>query len=469
MQHPIEEAKALIAKGAHAEAIEKLANFLNTDFYNEEALFLIGASLMTEGKAGLGAILTSAAIDARAVKGQRYPEAMGNLGWAYKAEGHREMALKIWLDTLECETLSTERSKYLSNIGSLFINTGCPEKAIPWFEKAIEEDPNNWSAYANRGMAYLEMGRWREGWAGFSYTYLTNDRHRRNYKGLPTWDGSPGKRVIVFGDQGVGDEIYFASCMDDMIGCSEKVVFDCHPRLEHLFRRSFPDVEVHGTRKHISDLDWLPTCEADAVIGLADLPRFFRNDGEWDGRPYLKAPALPDYSAQFRDEPIERPLRIGLSWTGGTKGTHKEWRSVSLDMLAPIIRARPAHFFSLQYSPPDGTDSGRAAREVCDLEERTGLRISHFPAWVECFDYDRTASFIASLDLVISVCTTVHHCAGALGVPVWTMVPSKPSWRYGVSGETLPWYGSATLYRQEGSDWAGLIERVASDLDGFAP
>ena len=278
------------------------------------------------------------------------------------------------------------------------------------------------------------------------------DRTRRQYGELPEWTGQSGQHVIVWGDQGVGDEIYYASCLRDLIRVCRAVTFDCHPRLEHLFRRSFPGITVHGTRKDLTELPWLRDCDADTAIALADLPYFFRNEGEWDGKPYI----VPE-SAIAREPGW--PPRIGISWTGGTKRTHGRQRSLSLSALESILRARPdAQWFSLQYTP-------EAARDVCLLEEQTGIRISHYPGWVECFDYDRTASFVASLDLVITVCTTAHHLGGALGVPTWTLVPAKPSWRYQLRGNRLPWYGSARLYRQESdSDWTAPLERIAHDL-----
>lgn len=456
-QHPIEEAKALIYKGAMGEAINKLSFFLNGDFWNAEALFMLGSALMSQGQNGVGAVLTSAAIDAVASKGQNFPEAMTNLGAAYKAEHQNEAALKVWLDALKCERLPTERAKIMTNISGLFVNAGCPEKAIPWCERALQEDPNAWGAQTNRGMAYLEMGRWREGWNGFAYTYLTGDRQRRVYKDLIEWDGRPGRKVIVFGDQGIGDEIYFANCLPDLIGVSERVILDCHPRLTKLFERSFPQVEVHGTRKHLSDLDWVPACDADCVIGLADLPKFFRNEtADWNGKPYLTASG-PSIVVGAKYTP-----RIGISWTGGSKRTHQELRSLPLEALAPIIQARPdAQWFSLQYTP-------NAAREVCELEERTGIRVAHYPGWVECFDYDRTASFVASLDLVITVCTTVHHVGGAMGIPTWTLVPYGCSWRYGGGQDTLPWYGSVRLFRQDkDGEWSAPIERIVTELEKF--
>ena len=454
---PLERAQALVVKGDYDAAAQELSQFLNGDFYHDEALFMLGYLYQMRGMNGLSAVLTSAAIDSRQARRKKpFPEAMMNLGAAHKAEHQHDIAERIWLDALRHEKLPRERSKIMVNISGLYINEAQPEKALEWCDKALAEDPKNYGAMANRGMACLEMGRWREGWEGYRACYVTGDRPKRNYNRLPDWDGTPGQHVIAWGDQGVGDEIFFASCLADLQRVCRHVTLDGHPRLEHLFRRSFPEMTVHGTRKNLSELDWLRDCDAEAIVGLADLPGFFRNAGEWDGKSYLKA--------NYLDFPRHAP-RIGLSWTGGTKKTRTDLRSLPIEALEPILRARPdAQWFSLQYTPA-------AARDVCELEERTGIRISHFPGWVECFDYDRTASFVASLDLVITVTTAVHDLAGALGVPNWVLVPSRPPWRYcaGMT-ETVPWYGSARLFRQtKDKEWDGAIANIAKEWAAWNP
>jgi hypothetical protein len=180
---------------------------------------------------------------------------------------------------------------------------------------------------------------------------------------------------------------------------------------------------------------------------------WFRNkDEDWgDGAAYLKA--MPMAVSRSNG------MRIGVSWSGGTKRTRVDLRTLPLEQLELVLKAKPdAQWFSLQYTP-------EAARAVCALEEETGIRISHFPGWVETYDYDKTASFVSSLDLIVTVCTTIHHLGGALGVPTWTLVPSRPSWRYMVKGERLPWYNSVRLFRQErDGDWRDPINRVAQEL-----
>lgn len=459
---PLDEAKTLIMRGDYDPAIQRLSEFLNGDFYHDEALFMLGACMQAKGMNGLSAILTSAAVDARKVKGKPFPEALLNLGAAYKAEHKNDVAERIWLDALRHETLPRERAKILCNISGLYVNEGQPERGIYYCDLALKEDPNNHGAHANRGMACLELGRWKEGWEGWRHTYATGDRIRRKYGNLPEWDGAPGKTVIVWGDQGIGDELFFASCLRDLQRACKKVILDCHPRLPALFARSFPEIEVHGTRKDLTELPWLADSGAEAHVAMADLFCFFRNTAEsWgDGAAYLKAEGKGFWNDMRREE--GGPLRIGLSWTGGSKRTHVARRSLPIEMLEPILKARPdAQWLSLQYTP-------NAARDVCELEEKTGVRISHFPGFVECYEYDKTASLVASLDLVITVCTTVHYLGGAMGIPTWTLVPSRTWWRYGMNSDRLPWYNSVRLFRQErDGDWSAPIQQIAERLAQF--
>lgn len=471
---PLQEAQALVLKGDHDAAVQKLMAVLNAEFFNYEALFMLGGIMVDKGQPGLAAVVTSAAIDARlGQKQEHFPEALINLGGCYKTQRDHETTLRIWQEALKYETIPVQRAKIMTNIAGLFVGEANPREAVRWCDQAIKEDPMGWGAHVNRGMAYLELGEWRKGWDGFAMTYNTGDRHKRQYNVagsvIPSWQGDTQQKVIVFGDQGIGDEIYYANCMPDMLESCGGVILDCHPRLEHLFRRSFPQATVYGTRKNLSQLDWVRDCGAEAAIGLADLSGFFRNRTEdWSGKPYLRAEkrAAKIWSTGSEERAaLSRrgsPLRVGLSWTGGTRKTQSELRTVPVEMLEPIVRARPdAHFLSLQYTQ-------NAAREVCLLEERTGCRISHYPGWVECFDYDRTASFVSSLDLIVTVGTTIHHLGGALGVPTWTLVPSRPTWRYQLSGDTLPWYNSARVFRQEADgDWSHPIGRIAEQLAMF--
>jgi tetratricopeptide (TPR) repeat protein len=435
-----------------------LVGHLNTAFHDDRALMMLGAVLQQKGQHGLSAALTHRAIDIRrATTGKPYPEALGNLAAAFKAENKLGPAEELWNLALEVEEIPHERAKILSNLSGCHINEGRPERAIAYLDEALSIRPDLLSAQYNRGLAHLEAGNWRQGWIDYHAGFASGDRRTRRYRDIPEWDGSPGQRVIVWGEQGVGDEILFSSCLPDLIAVSKRVIFDCHPRLVETFRRSFPGIEVHGTRKIQGELDWLDEVEADATVCLSSLPMYFRNrDEEFPGKPFLKAGEGP-WKEGHLPLPL-RPPRIGIAWAGGTKKTRQDLRSVPLDAWLPVLRSLVgADFYSLQYT-------ASAAREVCELEEASGIRVKHYPGWVECRDYDRTISFAASMDLVITCCTAIHHAANAVGTKTWTLVPSKPAWRYGVKGEL--WYRQTnTFFRQEpGESWETVMERAANAL-----
>jgi hypothetical protein len=150
--------------------------------------------------------------------------------------------------------------------------------------------------------------------------------------------------------------------------------------------------------------------------------------------------------------------KVGISWQGGTQKTRSPIRSLPLERLAPLLGVGGIHFVDLQY-----TDRGD---EIQAVESSLGVRIHR---WAEARDhFEETAALIAELDLVISVCNTVVHLGGALGKKVWVMAPFSPEWRYGISGESMPWYPSVRLFRQPTyGAWDPVIEDVAQSLRGW--
>jgi len=143
--------------------------------------------------------------------------------------------------------------------------------------------------------------------------------------------------------------------------------------------------------------------------------------------------------------------KFALSWRGGSALTRAKLRSVPMHLLVTLLRIPGAHFVSLQY--------GDVQDDLEALRERYGVELPHFPEVIP--DYDEAAALVTALDGVITVCTSLVHLAGALGRPAHVLVPSVPEWRYGFSGPEMPWYPSATLYRQgAGESWADVIDRV---------
>lgn len=445
-QELLERGKTHLDRDEMDQAINVLTDYISTDFWNAEALMMLGVAFLAKGKAGMAAVITSQALRIK----PNFPEALLNMGSAYRLEHKFEEAEKVWRLALELGDAVPKHQQAMLHacIAAIHVNGRGTDKAITLLDRALEIAPGHAEFEYNRGLAYLEAGRWEEGWRGYEAGFKANVRRARNYNGLPLWDGSPNKRVIVWGEQGIGDEILFASCLPDLIKISRSVIFDCHPRLVNLFARSFPEITLHGTRKLLSTVNWVPDTEADAVVCIASLPMHFRNrDQDFPGKPYLRAQEAPRAPGK---------PRIGIAWIGGTKKTRVDQRTIPLRDWVPVLSSIDADFFSLQYTPD-------AAREVCDLEEKTGMRVRHFPGCVECKDYDATATFVKSLDLVVTVPTAVYHLSNAIGVPTWTLVPSEPAWTFAAKGEL--WFRETVrFFRQTGSDWAPTIQAVADAL-----
>ena len=433
-------AKILHERGQINDAVQAYNELLNKSFGDPAVLFYLGTALFQQGQYGLGASCLKAVIETK----PKMQSAYQNLGNCFKlaldykgAEEVYRMGMKLGDD-----------SQLFCCMGSLNINVGSPEKALEWYKLGLKLDPHNDIIKYNIGLAQLEMGQWDEGFKNYNLGFAGGNRPARSYAHLPEWDGSPDKTVIVWGEQGIGDEIMFASILPDMMKISKRVIFDCHPRLVKTMERSF-GIECHGTRKN-HHLEWLPGSDAEAHVCITTLANYFRKkDEDFPGTPYLIPETWTANSGK---------MRVGISWAGGTSGTRADLRSIQLEKFLPILE-QDCDFYSLQY-----TD--QAAREVCDLEEKTGVHIKHYPNMVEKYDYDTTVNFAATMDLVITVCTSIYHVAGALGVPVWCLTPSGPAWRYLTKGETSHWYNSAKLFRQaKGEEWETVIKRVSNELN----
>lgn len=440
-----EQAKILHERGQIGEAVQIYDKLLNERFDDPNVLVYYGTAMLQQGRAGLAAniFMQAATADPNNV------DIMQNLSNCYKTENRNEAAEEILRMALKIK----ETPELWGSLGNIFINNGTPYKAIECYEKGLKIDPKNDLIRFFRGMAYLELGMWERGWEGYEHGFNTDRRIVRQYKNLPVWNGEKDKAIIVWGEQGVGDELMFMSVLPDLIRDAKRVILDCHPRLVKTFQRTF-GIEVHGTRKN-QVLPWFEDAEADCHTSITTVAsRYRKKDEDFPRTPYLKSDDM--IVARHRQHGDGR-LRVGISWTGGVKQTRKDLRSLRLEELLPILK-QDCDFYSLQYT----TDS---AREVCELEEKTGMRVKHFPNLVECFNYDETVNFLASMDLVISVCTTAIHAAGSLGVPVWIITPSKPAWRYGTKGTTHAWYGSATMFRQRpGETWAPVIHQISEAL-----
>lgn len=363
-----------------------------------------------------------------------------NFGLAAHELGRNQEAINAYLKSAEIDNAYI---KAYVNAAAIFIEESRWDEARKACEIALEIDPDSSMAKKNLAHVYLAMHEWKKGWEYWELSLGNQYRKEWAYGDEKRWDGTKNQCVVVYGEQGLGDEINYASIIPDAIADSKKIIIDCDPKLEKLFRRSFPRATVHGTRRD-SNPKWLANARIDARCAISSLPQFYRNsDADFPGTPYLKAD--PELVTMWKGlfASWNKPV-YGLCLHGGSKFTGESWRKLQPEDFSPLF-AKDACFVSLDYK-------GQLKHS----------KIKEFPWATQVNDYDLTASLIASLDGVIGVNTTAIHCANGLGVPTHILVPTKKQWRYEPCADgSYVWSKTATLYQQkEGESWRDVVKRV---------
>ena len=454
---------------------EKMLNeCLNYNLGNPVILLTIALYHLSSGHHGLAISLLHHVV----ALAPQFGEAWNNLGLAYKMVPdfpRSEAALKNAARFIKGDD---DRADVYCNLAAINITRNRPELVMEWADKALALVPNHPKSLWHKGLALLEMRKWDEAWDLHEYRLgdrggAPNEIAVRNYHGpdgvTPEWDGkSPGK-IVIHGEQGIGDEIMFASCIPDALKVpGTEFIIEPSKRMQGLFQRSFPQTRVYGT----NDTDgraWIGELgKPDFKIALGSLPKFFRRSNEaFPGTPYLEPDKAKRQWWGEKLNALPRKPNIGIAWQGGVEHTRYDARSFHPIELAPLFQSIDANWISLQY---DAT----AQECVNEVKEKLGVKIIHWPAAVEqknpetgkMSEMDDYIALVSKLDIVVSVCQTAIHVAGALGIPTLCLTPSEPSWRYGAgTSEDMPWYASVKLLRQEkAGEWQPVIVRATNEL-----
>ena len=269
-----------------------------------------------------------------------------------------------------------------------------------------------------------------------------------------------GKNIVVYAEQGVGDEIVFASCIPDLVDQSPRKIFlECDPRLEPLFARSFPDVHVCG-KEPDHDLSWVGSqVKLDYSISIGSLPKFFRTRVE--DFPCRASFLVPDqklvekWTKRLAD--LGEGIKIGISWRGGQTARVVRKKSIPLASWKALL-CLDAIFINLQY--------GDTSEDIGQLEKEQNTYLHDWNDNDPLKDLDNQAALISALDLVITVGNSTLHMAGAVGADTWGLLAHVPDWRWPESfGNYPPLYQSVRLFRQQHrSDWDSVVKEVEKSL-----
>lgn len=378
--------------------------------------------------------------------------ACSNCGLCLQDLGALDGAERCYLDALEFDPSDLTAA---SNLASLLFDLGRYEEALCRIDQVLDRNPRFSQAHAVKALGLLRRGDFARGWPEYEWRERDAGRRQPSPDRYPEWDGSvmSNGTLLICAEQGLGDQIMFASCVPEAAASVGSCILECDPRLTELFARSFRAVHVYPHRKRNVE-PWLKEGKIpSAKTWIGSLPLRYRRRAEnfQQRGPYLVADPIKVDVWRQRLNALGPGLKIGISWRGGVATTRRRIRSIDLREWDPVLLGPNARFVSLQY--------GDCEREIAEYETRSGVPIVRWENAIA--DYDETAALVCALDLVISVQTSVIHLAGALGRPVWILVPRVAEWRYGESADTMPWYPTARVLRQRNEGWEELLEEAS--------
>ncbi len=348
-----------------------------------------------------------------------------------------------------------------SNLGNSLLDMGRMQEALAAHERAVALDPESPGAAYNLALTRLRLGDWKRGWPGYEARWRFREVHPAPlHFHCPRWRGEPvgGRRLLLYAEQGLGDAIQFCRYVPLAVDRGARVILQVHAPLERLMRSLTP---VRAGLVELARLGEEPP-PFDLECPLMSLPAVFGTTVEtvpWTGA-YL-GPVADQEGSGFLARSVAPlqgcgRLRVGVNWAGNPRYKADAQRSMRLAALLPLLRLPGMQWISLQCgTPARELEQLPADVQVCDASG--GDR-----------DLADAAARIASLDLVVTTDTSIAHLAGAMGRPVWIMVPWLSDWRWMQDRETTPWYPTARLFRQSSpGDWDGVLEGVATELNNL--
>jgi len=367
-----------------------------------------------------------------------------NLGLAYAGVNRFDEAIAAHRRALE---LDPDRAGTLSNLGLALVQARRDDEAIDAFQRALAIDPGHARArwhLATTRLARGELAGWDDADARLD---LLEPGTAPGVEGVPRWKGGAceGMTILVDDEQGYGDTIQSIRHVTALAARGARVIVRVRNELAGLVA-TVPGVAA------VVPLPESPHC--DAWVPAMSLPALLRVSPHGDASTaYLRADPARVAAVRARIATHSAKLRVGLAWSGNPGQVNDRRRSCPLAALAPLLEREGIAWYSLQHvDGEEQVDRVPAARSLHRIVER--------------HDFDGKAALITALDLVVSVCTSSAHLAGALGRPLWLMLAHVPDWRWGTSGATTAWYPTARLFRQRAAgDWTGVVDDVGAALD----
>lgn len=392
------------------------------------------------------------------------PELWLNLGRAVMATEDFQSARSFFEHALE---LKPGYGEAHANLAELACAQGRPEDSLAQYDRAIGLLPRDGQLRLNHALTLLTLGELETGWAEYEHrnapglARAITYRHRiRRWTG----EGLRGKTLLVCAEQGLGDQLLFASCLPDVVERAGEVIVECEERLMPLFARSFPETRVHAydavkrDGKWIFNYQWLSGFSSpDFQIPMGSLPGILRcSIADFPARTsYLRADQRATARWRARLAELGPGPKVGLCWRSGLLTPERRKEYLALTDWAPILSLGGVHFVNLQYDD--------CTAELAEAEAALGVPIHDFAELDQKNNLDGAAALISALDAVVSAPTTVSNISGGLGIPTLRLTRERGFTSLGGDGE--PFQPAAIpVFPDTPGDWDAVMGAAVARL-----
>ncbi|MBT4836173.1 MAG: tetratricopeptide repeat protein [Methylococcales bacterium] len=375
-----------------------------------------------------------------------YAKALSGMALCEKHHEHFDHAIHYFKQALRHENLA----EFHYNLGNTYHQTKQFDLAISHYQQALKINGKYDLAYYALGSTYLLLGNYQAGWNFYEYRWRSEKNPQRHHH-ITRWDGQEltNKNILIWGEQGIGDTLQFSQTLPLIIQQCKQCIVECDERLIPLLQRSFPEIKAIAYQ---TDNNFQTRVDFQCpIISLA----------QWT------SPALPFLSPQIsfikpnqmmvesikkRYQQFGSLLKIGISWKSGNPD-FGALRSCHLSHWVKLLKTSNCIFINLQY--------GNTHDDLNELSTAHDINVFHDQEVDPLDNLDQFAAQLCNLDLVISIDNSTVHFAAALGIPVWTLLPYIPDWRWQLNSDTTPWYPTMRLFRQtKRGDWESVFQQI---------
>ena len=368
--------------------------------------------------------------------------------------------------------LDPDNINTLNNIAPSYYSIGEVEKAEAAIRHALEIDPNSKQPNIYLSTILLRNKRLSEAWEKYQWRFDGSKiQNTINFNKIPYWKGEPlnGKKIFIFSEQGIGDEILFTWLNKQLIDEAAKVGIACNERLVPLFKSSFPEAQV-GLQQAMVDPQHdimfmkfpdFDLTEYDYQVVSGDISMFKwpdYSDIEEDASAILRPDVKKMEYWKEKITTLPKKVSVGVAWRSGIKLANRSRNYTDLLNWAPILSNKDVNFVNVQY--------GDCKEELDELEKETGIKIHNFEELDLRDDFEGTTAMMTALDMVIGPASAPTMQSSFAGVETWFMSSEIPFWSFG--DERPKWRRNARVLHKNNNDpWPEFMAEKAEDFKNW--